>query len=149
MMISDLVFIWVGVLFIVVLFFCLSIVLSDSQEGVVALCCLVGNSSRTLIGLHELFLLLFLRLPRKGEFQGPQSANGTLTYILLDVESCAKNQKMWFSVIYCTTQEWVLVDSQYSLPQGFFILFFLRISRESESQGSVSHKLAILASKKP
>lgn len=71
MMISDLVFIWVGVLFIVVLFFCLSIVLSDSQEGVVALCCLVGNSSRTLIGLHELFLLLFLRLPRKGEFQGP------------------------------------------------------------------------------
>lgn len=77
MMISDLVFGWVGVLFIVVLFFCLPIVLSDSQEGVVALCCQVGNSFRTLIGLHGFFLLLLLRLPRKGEFQGPESANGT------------------------------------------------------------------------
>lgn len=54
MMIPDLVFVWVGVLSIVVLFFCLSIVLYDSQKGIVALCCLVGNS-RTLIGLHEFF----------------------------------------------------------------------------------------------
>lgn len=89
-MIPYFVFVWVGVFSIVVLFFCLSIVLSDSQEGVVALCCLVGNS-RTLIGLHEFFLLLFLRLPRKGEFQSPESASVIRTYILLDVGSCAKN----------------------------------------------------------
>jgi hypothetical protein len=47
MLISALIFCWLGTLFLV---FCF-LAFSGSKEGVVALCCMVGNSSGILIGV--------------------------------------------------------------------------------------------------